>query len=449
MSFALAIFAAAPAPVTGRRSMRAARTISAGIGRIAAQKAANMAYGRAIRSARDPARARTPAIGTASHLSAAAAARYSPLVMHILIACDSFKDALDADRVCHAIATGLTRAHPGVAVTEMPLSDGGEGVLDILRKALKLQTIEKQVRDPLGRQVMASYGLSADGKTALVEMATASGLQLLKQEERNPLLTSTYGTGELLADAKARGVTTALLAIGGSATNDAGIGMAAALGWQFLDQDGKPVKPDGGNLQQIARIIAPPQLPFEKVEVLCDVTNPLFGPNGASWIYGPQKGGNTESLTHLDQGARHIARLVEEQLGRTGLAETPGAGAAGGLGFGGMAFLNATLKRGIEMVLDLVGFDAAAARADLVITGEGCIDGQSLQGKLIQGVSKRAGKTRVVAFCGKLDASPADIRAVGLHAAYCINREQRPLAEMLAATARNLEETAATIPLKD
>ncbi len=367
--------------------------------------------------------------------------------MHILIACDSFKDALDAENVCRAIATGLTRAHPAAKVTQMPLSDGGEGVLDILRKALQLTSIEKLVADPLGRPVNASYGISADGKTALVEMATASGLQLLSQEERNPLLTSTFGTGELLLDAKARGATTALLAIGGSATNDAGIGMAAALGWQFLDVNGKAVEPVGGNLQQIAKIIPPASLPFEKVEVLCDVTNPLYGPNGASWIYGPQKGGNTESLTHLDAGARHIARLVEEQLGKPGLSETPGAGAAGGLGFGGMAFTNATLKRGIEMVLDLVGFDAAAASADLVITGEGCIDGQSLQGKLIQGVSGRAGKTPVVALCGKLTASQDDIRAVGLKAAYSINQEQRPLPEMLAATARNLEETAARLPL--
>jgi glycerate kinase len=162
--------------------------------------------------------------------------------MHVLIACDSFKDALDAERVCSAIATGLKKADPGVTVTEMPLSDGGEGVLDILRKALKLQTIEKHVSDPLGRPINASYGLSADGKTALVEMATASGLQLLTLEERNPLLTSTYGTGELLADAKARGATTALLAIGGSATNDAGIGMAAALGWQLLDKDGNTAR---------------------------------------------------------------------------------------------------------------------------------------------------------------------------------------------------------------
>jgi glycerate kinase len=305
------------------------------------------------------------------------------------------------------------------------------------------------VIDPLGRPVNASYGLSDDGGTALVEMATASGLQLLTQAQRDPLLTSTYGTGQLLADARARGAKTALLAIGGSATTDAGIGMAAALGWHFLDANGTIVKPDGGNLQQIAKIIPPREPLFDKVEVLCDVTNPLYGPSGAAWIYGPQKGGNKESLTHLDEGLHHIAALVAKQLGKPGLADIPGAGAAGGLGFGGMAFLNATLKRGIEMVLDLVGFDAAVRHADLIITGEGHIDGQSLQGKLIQGVCARAGTTPVIALCGKLSASEADVHAVGLKAAYSINKVQRPLTEMLAATGANLEATAAELPLTD
>ncbi len=366
--------------------------------------------------------------------------------MHVLIACDSFKDALDAENVCRAIARGLQRTHPGIETTELPLSDGGEGVLDILRKALALRNLSLEVSDPLGRPVKASYGLSADGGTALVEMATASGLQLLTQAERNPLLTSTFGTGQLLADARARGAKTALLAIGGSATTDAGIGMAAALGWQFLYASGDAVKPTGGNLQRIAKIIPPPQALFDTVDVLCDVTNPLFGPTGAAWVYGPQKGGNQQNLAHLDEGLRHIAALVADQLGKPGVADVPGAGAAGGLGFGGMAFLNATLKRGIEMVLDLVGFDAAVKHADLIITGEGHIDGQSLQGKLIQGVCARAGKTPVIALCGKLSASEADIRAVGLRSAYSINKVERPLAEMLAATGVNLEQTAAELP---
>jgi glycerate kinase len=365
--------------------------------------------------------------------------------MRVLIACDSFKDALAADHVCHAIAKGLLRAHPDAKVTQMPLSDGGEGVLEILRRTLSLKPVALEVTDPLGRPMMASYGLSADGGTALVEMAEASGLQLLPLAERNPLLTSTFGTGQLLADAAKRGARRALLGIGGSATNDAGIGAAAALGWQFLDAKDEAVKPVGGNLRNIARIIAPSHLPFAQVDVLCDVTNPLFGPTGAAWVYGRQKGGNDQSLTELDAGLRHIAALVEQQTGRKALAQTQGAGAAGGMGFGALAFMNATLKRGIDMVLDLVAFDTAAANADLIITGEGHIDGQSLQGKLIQGVCARAGNVPVIALCGKLSATPEQIKSIGLAAAYSINAVERPLPEMLAATEENLEKIAARL----
>jgi glycerate kinase len=183
------------------------------------------------------------------------------------------------------------------------------------------------------------------------------------------------------------------------------------------------------------------------MDVLCDVTNPLYGPTGASWIYGRQKGGDDRTLAELDDGARHIAALVEQQTGRKGLAQTQGAGAAGGLGFGAMAFLNATLRRGIDVVLDMVGFDAAAARADLIITGEGHIDRQSAQGKLIQGVCVRAGLVPVIALCGKLSADPDQLRAIGLKAAYSINTTEKPLAEMLAETAANLEKTAARLAL--
>ena len=365
--------------------------------------------------------------------------------MRVLIACDSFKDALPAPEVCRAIALGFLAGHPGAEVIEMPLSDGGEGVLDILRQTLSLKPVALEVSDPLGRPITATYGLSADSSTALVEMAEASGLQRLTLAERNPLLTSTYGTGQLLADARARGVRQMLLAIGGSATNDAGIGAAAALGWQFFDKAGAPVKPDGGNLKDISHLVPPAKTPFARMEVLCDVTNPLYGPMGASWIYGRQKGGDDASLAELDEGARHIAALVEQQTGRQGLAQIEGAGAAGGLGFGALAFMNATLRRGIDVVLDLVGFDTAAARADLIITGEGHIDGQSGQGKLVQGVCARAGQVPVIALCGKLSADPGQIRAIGLKAAYSINAVEKPLAEMLAATAVNLEMTAARL----
>lgn len=363
--------------------------------------------------------------------------------MNILVACDSFKDALDATGVCRAIAAGLRRSHPDAVITEMPLSDGGEGLLDVLRAPLGLQWVEKGVRDPLGRTVRGRYGLSAD--TCVVEMAEASGLQRLTLAERDPLAASTYGTGQLLADAKARGARRAILAIGGSATNDAGIGAAAALGWKFLDARGAELLPDGGHMQAVAKIVPAPA-PFASMEVLCDVTNPLYGPRGAAWIYGRQKGGTDETLTQLDAGLRHIAELVKTQLGRD-VAETAGAGAAGGLGYGAMVFFGATLRRGIEIVLDLTAFDAAARAADVIITGEGHLDGQSAQGKLIQGLCGRSQGKPVIALCGKLSATPEQLKAIGLTAAHCINREEKPLAEMLAATARNLENTAAALQL--
>jgi len=365
--------------------------------------------------------------------------------MNILVACDSFKDALPADAVCRAIAAGLRKSHPGAAITEMPLSDGGEGLLDVLGQALNLNWIEIKACDPLGRTVMARYGLSADGTTAVVEMARASGLQLLTQEERDPLATSTYGTGQLLSDARARGAKRALLAIGGSATNDAGVGAAAALGWSFLDANNQPVTPDGGHLRDIVRLVSADP-PFEAMDVLCDVTNPLFGPTGAAWVYGRQKGGSDAVLAELDEGLKHIADVVKAQTGRD-VAQMPGAGAAGGLGYGAVAFLGAQLRRGIEVVLDMTGFEAAAAKADLIITGEGHLDGQSAQGKLIQGLCGRAQGKPVIALCGKLSASPEQVKSIGLKAAYSINKDERPLAEMLANTAINLEQAAGELPL--
>jgi glycerate kinase len=367
--------------------------------------------------------------------------------MRILIACDSFKDALPAAQVCAAVAAGLDgRADAAMA---FPLADGGEGTFDVLAAHLGLQTVEVAVADPLMRPITAPYGLSADGAVAVVEMAKASGLQLLAAAERDPLAATSYGTGQLLADARARGARRIVLAIGGSATNDGGVGAAAALGWRFLDAAGRPVEPRGGRLGDIAAI-APPAGPILKgLEVMCDVTNPLFGPAGASWTYGRQKGGDDRSLARLDADLERLAGLVADQLGRRGLAEMPGAGAAGGLGFGALAFMDGTLKRGIDLVLDVTGFDQALAGADLVVTGEGHLDGQTLNGKLIEGVCARAGAkgVPVIALCGKLSASSDQIRAIGLKAAYSINPVERPLAQMLAQTADNLRRTAASMPL--
>jgi glycerate kinase len=366
--------------------------------------------------------------------------------MNILVASDSFKDALPAEAACRAIAAGIARSYPDSTITRMPLSDGGEGVLEVLRAPLSLRTISMDVMDALSREVRAQYGLSDDG-LAVVEMAQASGLQRLALHERDPRKTSTFGTGQMLADALTRGARRrAILGIGGSATNDAGLGMAASLGWRFLDKNGVQVPPNGGHLIHVAQIIPPSGPLFDQLDVLCDVTNPLYGPNGAAFIYGRQKGGDDATLAELDKGLRHIAALVKTQLGHD-MATIPGAGAAGGLGFGAMAFAGARLRRGIDVILDLVEFDAAARKADVIITGEGHLDRQSVQGKLIYGLCKRAQGKPVIALAGKLSITPDTITRMGLHGAYSINQEIRPLSEMLAATAENLERTAAALPL--
>lgn len=365
--------------------------------------------------------------------------------MHILVAADSFKDALPAAGVCQALAAGIRRARPDAQVTEFPLADGGEGTFEVLSYHLGLKTVDAETLDPLFRPIRASYGLNTGGDTAFVEMASASGLQLLRPEERNPLRTTTFGAGLLLADAQRRGAARVILAIGGSATNDGGAGMAAALGWRFLDANGHDLPPTGESLSRIARIL-PPETTFnlQQVDVICDVTNPLYGPDGAAAVYAPQKGAAPPVVAELDAGLRHLAQLAEHQLRRPGLADIPGAGAAGGLGFGAMAFLNATLHRGIDLVLDLTRFDEALTRADLVVTGEGKLDGQTLHGKLIHGICRRAARrdAPVVAFCGRVEASPEQIRAIGLQWAIGINEKEAPLAELLAQTGKNLERAA-------
>lgn len=369
--------------------------------------------------------------------------------MRILIASDSFKDALPAAEVCRSIAEGLRQNQGNADIALFPLADGGEGTFEVLAFHLDLHAVEVDTFDPLLRPIRASYGLSADGSTAVVELARASGLQLLSQQERNPLHTSTYGTGLLLADAIDKGVSKIILALGGSATNDAGAGMASALGWNFLDDSGHEMAVTGLALSQIARITPPEFVIVPETEVICDVTNPLFGPEGAAFVYARQKGADELGISILDAGLRHVARLTTEQLGKSDLARIPGAGAAGGTGFGAMAFLNATLRRGADLVMDIAGFDDALAKTDLVITGEGQLDGQTLHGKLVQSICRRAtlSGVPVVALCGRLAASPEQLAAIGLKAAWSINEVERPLQEMLNRTAENLTRTAAQIPL--
>jgi glycerate kinase len=363
--------------------------------------------------------------------------------MRILVAADSFKDALGAPAVCNAIASGLRRA--GHTAVIFPLADGGEGTAAVLSRHRDGQLETVTVHDPLLRPVAATYGRSADAKTAYIEMAAAAGLPLLQADERDPLLTSTFGVGELILSAYRGGARHFLLGIGGSATNDAGLGMAAALGYRFYTADGGLVdKPIGQDLLRVQHIddrfvaINPTEI---TVEVLCDVTNPLFGPTGAAHVYAPQKGADGITVTALDRGLEHIGELLERHF-LIKVSAVPGAGAAGGLGAGAMAFLGGRLVPGAETVLRHAGFAEAVATADLVVTGEGRLDGQTLSGKLIHTVCRAAGATPVVALCGSLDLQPADYDRLGLRAAFSIAPGAVTLERALADTAHNLERTA-------
>ncbi len=366
--------------------------------------------------------------------------------MKILIAADSFKDALPALEVCKAIEKGMLLTDKKVDTILFPLGDGGEGTSEILTWHSRGRIVKASFSDPLLRRIEAQYGLSADGQTAFIEMAQTSGLQLLSEQERNCMNTTTFGTGEMIRHAIDNGATKIVLGIGGSATNDAGMGMATALGYQFFDEHDRELEPTGSNLLKVQRIEKAEVITDLKnvdFQVLCDVENPLYGENGAAFVYAPQKGANQEEVKILDEGLRHFASLLRVEL----LAEVDqikGAGAAGGLGAGAIAFLNAKLVRGIEFVLEATGFEKRLKDTDLIITGEGKIDGQSLEGKLVQGVATIAGKHKVpvIAFCGTLEANPDQIKKMGLLAAFSILQKPTTLQEAIDQTAEGLENLA-------
>jgi glycerate 2-kinase len=366
--------------------------------------------------------------------------------MRILIAADSFKEALAAGEVCQALRLGVLQAMPTADVVCCPLADGGEGTMSVLSEALGLQTMLTTAVDSLGRSAERPWYLSADGNIAFIEMATTAGLQLLTPSERDPLQTTTFGVGQHIIAACEQGAKEIVLAIGGSATNDAGIGMATALGWQFLNAQGMPVQPTGGGLSQISKILPPKQPITARVRVICDVTNPLFGPTGAAFIYGPQKGADAATVEILDAGLRHLSALIAQQLGTSTDPNTAGCGAAGGMGYGAQVFLQATLVPGADLMMDLLQFDDHLATCDLLLTGEGKIDGQTAHGKLIHRLCQRAARYNVPVwgFCGLLEADADTVHDIGLQAAYNINEHTQdlPLSDLLAKTAQHLTETA-------
>lgn len=308
--------------------------------------------------------------------------------MKIVVAMDKFKGSLTALQACDAVKRGLAAVCPvGTSIVSMPMADGGDGTVSILLAGrADGETIRERVMDPLGREIDAVYGWFAATQWAVVEMARASGLNLLRPVEFDPMRTSTYGTGQLMLAAIERGAKKVSLAIGGSATVDGGVGAAMAMGWKFLDAQGNPVGLGGGALGRIVKLVPPSdRSSWPVIEVWCDVVNPLCGPNGAALVYGPQKGATSTMVPRLDAGLRHLSRLVQDQLG-IDMADVPGAGAAGGLAAGAMAFFGARLISGIDAIMDVTGFGDAARGADWVVTGEGRFDAQSLQGKVVTGM---------------------------------------------------------------
>ncbi|OIJ11568.1 glycerate kinase [Anaerobacillus arseniciselenatis] len=369
--------------------------------------------------------------------------------MKIVIAPDSFKESLTALEVANAIEDGFKEVLPNINYVKVPMADGGEGTVQSLVDATG-GTIERvTVTGPLGEPVESFYGLFGDGKTATIEMASASGLHLVPNEKRNPMLTTTWGTGELIAAALEKGVEKIIIGIGGSATNDGGAGMVQALGGRLLDAEGKQIALGGAGLKSLSQIdVSALDLRLNEVsmEVACDVDNPLTGPKGASAIYGPQKGATEQQITELDKNLANYAKVVQRDLGKD-IEDVPGAGAAGGLGAGLLAFLPAVLKRGGDLVVEATGLEGEVRDADLVITGEGGINHQTIHGKTpicVAEVAKKHG-VPVIAVAGSLTNDYKNVHDHGVDALFSIVPGVVTLDEALQTGYENVKNTARNI----
>ena len=344
--------------------------------------------------------------------------------MKIVIAPNALKGCLTATEAAEALARGVARACPDSDIVQVPVADGGDGLADVLVNALHGVERTACVTGPRGDPVTASFCHVPAHRLAAIEMATASGLALLAGDRLNPLLTTTLGTGELIKAALDLGISHLIVGIGGSATNDGGVGVATALGARFLDGNGQPVEPVGGALAMVERIDLSgldPRLAGLRIEAICDVDNPLLGERGAAHVYGPQKGATPEQVRLLDAGLAHLAQVIERDLGLD-VRDLPGAGAAGGLGAGLKAFLKAELRRGVDLVLDLVGINEQLQGADLVLTAEGQIDFQTAFGKAPAGVAERAraGGAPCIAIAGSVGGGLETLYDLGIHAVFSL-----------------------------
>lgn len=369
--------------------------------------------------------------------------------MKIVIAPDSFKESLTALAVAEAIGEGFRRILPQAQYRLVPMADGGEGLVQSIVDATQGEKFSTQVTAPLGNKVSASWGMTGDGQSAVIEMAEASGLHLVPTDKRNPLISTSYGTGELISTALDKGLRRIILGIGGSATNDGGVGMLQTLGAKFVDKTGKSLSFGGAALADLAQIDMSgldPRLQETRIEVACDVDNPLCGEHGASAVFGAQKGATKADIQRLDAALRHFAEQVQAQLGID--IQTPkGAGAAGGMGGGLMLLPQVRLRSGVQMVIEAVDLAAAIADADIVVTGEGRMDGQSVHGKTPIGVAKlakSAGKP-VIAIVGSLREDYPAVYEAGIDAVFPIIRQINSLENTLQAGRENLISTAENV----
>jgi len=362
--------------------------------------------------------------------------------MKIVIAPDSFKDCLSAEKVANTIKKGLLSTLIDLECLCVPVADGGEGTMSALVAATQGKEYCINVTGPLGRPVEAKFAILGDKKTAVIEMAQASGIELLSEKQLNPLLTTSYGTGELIKAALNHQITEIIVAIGGSATNDGGAGMMQALGVKFLDAQAKPIKLGGGGLAQLAKIDTSnidARLAKVKITAACDVDNPLIGKLGASVIFGPQKGADLSMVKLLDSNLTQYAKCIED-LYDIDVRFSPGAGAAGGMGAALIAFMNARLQPGIDLVLQTVNLKEKLAQADLVITGEGQIDNQTLHGKTAAGVAKLALQFGIptIVFAGSVAGDMAKFREIGIQACFSVVQGPTDLPTALANGEANL-----------
>jgi glycerate kinase len=369
--------------------------------------------------------------------------------MKIIIAPQGFKGSLKAHEAAEAMAKGVKAFDPGIETVSLPIADGGAGTVLALVSATKGRLIEEKVHGPLGEKLTAAWGRSRSGETAFIEVAAASGLSLVPKDKMNPMKTTTYGTGELILAALKAGCSKMIVGLGDSATVDGGLGIATALGLKFLDEKGDPVPPGGDGLVLLKHIDVSgrnPLLEKCRIKCACDVTNPLYGSNGAAYVYGPQKGADPAMVKVLDDALWSYSNVVADDLGWD-IADMPGAGAAGGLGAGMVAFLGATLERGVNLICDAIGFDNYVKDAYLVLTGEGRIDFQTAFGKAAVGIAGRAKafKKPVIAICGSLGKGYEEVYKHGIDKAVSIMQPGMSVEQAMKEGARLLEEATTRV----